>query len=354
MTARDGTEAREVTAGAALWGLLILAAALRLSIGTSGPGWPSGEGGAAVLALRADRLAVAVIVGAALAVAGVALQALLRNALAEPFILGLSTGAAAGMVGQRLIASALGFALGVGYGGAAVGAGVSMAVVYLVSRRRGVLDPLGLLLTGVVLSTINGALIMLAIHFRPDLLRVEMSQWMMGFLGDDAGGIGSWLLSLFGGQTEGMPVPWRLLVIALVTLIGLAWLSMRARAMDVATLSPGEAEALGVDLRRLRGLLFAVASGLAASAVVLAGPIAFVGLVCPHVARLMFGARHRALLWASALLGSTLVVFADTAGAWLAWRLGVGIVPLGVFTALVGGVAFLWMLRPHLGRGLES
>ncbi|MEL7088421.1 MAG: iron chelate uptake ABC transporter family permease subunit, partial [Planctomycetota bacterium] len=148
--------------------------------------------------------------------------------------------------------------------------------------------------------------------------------------------------------------PGRLVGIGGVTLAALTCLMYKARAMDVATLSAGEAEALGVDLRRLRVVLFVVASGLAASAVVLAGPIAFVGLVCPHVARLIYGPRHGALLPASACLGATLVVLADTAGAVLAWWLDVGVVPLGVFTALVGGVSFLWMLRPHLGRGMAS
>ena len=348
MTGPSNAKRRRAAAGVA--GVLLAAAALRLMVGTTAIGWSAPE----VLALRADRLVVAVVVGAALALAGVALQALLRNALAEPFILGLSTGAAAGIVIQRLLASALGLALGIGYGGAAVGAGLSMAVVYLASRRRGVLDPLGLLLTGVVLSTINGALIMLAIHFRPELLRVELSQWMMGFLGDDAGALGSWLFNCLDQDAVGVAFPWPLFLIAVVVMGGYLVLKFHARAMDVATLSASEAEALGVNLGRLRVHLFLVASGLAAAAVVLAGPIAFVGLICPHLARLLFGAGHSSVLIASAILGAALVILADTAGALLALWLHVGIVPVGVFTALVGGVAFLWMLRPHLGRGLEG
>lgn len=341
--------------GVGVLALFLCAAGLRLWVGTSAWGFPSGAGRWEVVALRGDRLITAAVVGVALAVAGVALQALLRNALAEPFILGLSTGAAAGMVGQRLLAAALGISLGLGGGliGAAVGAAASMAVVFLASRRRGVLDPLGLLLTGVVLSTINGALIMLAVHFRPDLLRVELSQWMMGYLSDDAGAAATWLWGWLRSDHVEFTVgtPWLLGVVASATGIGLAVLIGQARAMDVATLSAGEARALGVDLRRLRGVLFFVSSGLAAGAVVLAGPIAFVGLVCPHVARLMLGPRHRGLLWCSAGLGGALVILADTAGAALAKGLDVGVVPLGVFTAIVGGLAFLWMLRPHLGRG---
>ncbi|MBB6431234.1 FecCD family ABC transporter permease [Algisphaera agarilytica] len=352
MTTRDRPSDFKVLA--ALLGVFLLAAALRLLIGTSSLGLPGGDAGWEVLALRGDRLVTASLVGAALAVAGVALQALLRNPLAEPFILGLSTGAAAGMVGQRLLAAALGVSLGFGFGGAALGAGVCMMIVYLASQRHGVLDPLGLLLTGVVLSTISGALIMLAVHLRPDLLRVELSQWMMGYLSEDRGAVVSWgrgLLDRDAGWRVGLP--WVFFVVAGIFGLGLGYLLRQAKAMDLATLSSVEARALGVNLHRLRRGLFGVSCLLAAGAVVLAGPIAFVGLVCPHVARLLVGPRHRGLLWSSALLGATLVILADTVGAELARRLGVGVVPLGVFTAIVGGGAFLWMLRPHLGRGVE-
>lgn len=352
MTTRDCPSDFKVLA--ALLGVFLLAAALRLLIGTSSLGLPGGDAGWEVLVLRGDRLLTASLVGAALAVAGVALQALLRNPLAEPFILGLSTGAAAGMVGQRLLAAALGVSLGFGFGGAALGAGVCMMIVYLASQRHGVLDPLGLLLTGVVLSTISGALIMLAVHLRPELLRVELSQWMMGYLSEDRGAVVSWgrgLLTRDAGWRVGLP--WVFFVVAGIFGLGLGYLLRQAKAMDLATLSSVEARALGVNLQHLRRGLFGVSCLLAAGAVVLAGPIAFVGLVCPHVARLLVGPRHRGLLWSSALLGATLVILADTVGAELARRLGVGVVPLGVFTALVGGGAFLWMLRPHLGRGVE-
>lgn len=343
-----------IVVGVGLFGVLLAAVCLRLMLGTSAFGLPGGDARWDVLALRGDRLVTAAVVGAALAVAGVALQALLRNPLAEPFILGLSTGAAAGMVGQRLLAAMLGVSLGFGFAGAAVGAGGCMLIVYLASQRHGVLDPLGLLLTGVVLSTINGALIMLAVHFRPDLLRVELSQWMMGYLSSDGGAAVSWIAGLFKQDaTWSYAFPWLLLLVGGVSLLGFVLLWFYAKAMDVATLSSGEAQAMGVNLRRLRVALFGVSSALAAGAVVLAGPIAFVGLVCPHVARLIVGPGHRGLLWSSAMLGATLVILADTAGAVLAQRLDSGIVPLGVFTAIVGGLAFLWMLRPHLGRGVE-
>ena len=122
-----------------LLALLVGVAALRLMVGTSGFGWPGGADGGVILGLRLDRLCVAVVVGAGLSVAGVALQALLRNALAEPYILGLSTGAAAGMMGQWWIVGAWGLTLwpGLEHAGALAGAAASMAIVFAAGRRGG-------------------------------------------------------------------------------------------------------------------------------------------------------------------------------------------------------------------------
>ena len=247
---------------------------------------------------------------------------------------------------------------GLGSVGALVGAAASMGIVFAAGRRRGCgfrgsgfrgswfrggIDPLALLLTGVVLSTINGALIMLMHHLAgPRRLAEDLARWMMGSLSVEAGSLTGWWVR---GE-----VPWTLAVAASLTAAGYGLLQARGRAMDVATLGPDEAEALGVRLGRLRVELFVVSSVLAAAGVVLAGPIAFVGLVCPHVARLVVGPGHRALLPASAVLGAALVVLADVAGVGLAVAFGVGVVPLGVFTALVGGVAFLWMLRSTGGH----
>jgi len=340
--------------------LLLTAAVARLLLGTSGFGWPTSASGWAVLAHwsesvggwlglveppelpsagvaivteRLHRLALAAIVGTSLALSGVALQALLRNPLAEPYILGLSTGAAAGMMAQRLLFVQLGLTLGMSQAGALLGATATMAIVFIAGRRRGVIDPLGLLLTGVVLSTINSALIMMFNYLvGPGGLRDDLTAWMMGFLNQGA----AW-------PAVG--------AIAGVTLIGGLVLLGVGPAMDVASLSDSEAMSLGVRLQRLRAIEFAVASVLAAGAVVLAGPIAFVGLICPHSARLLVGPRHRPLLVSSAMLGATLIVAADTLSALLHLQLGVGRMPIGVFTAILGGPAFLWMLRPHLGRG---
>ena len=344
--------------------VLALVAVARLFIGSSGIGFPahlSDEALASIWRARLFRLELAVVVGAALSVSGVALQALLRNPLAEPYILGLSTGAAAGIMAQGMLFYALGLSLG-GYAldvatwvpgidddgigvwlnltispnqaGALLGAALSMFVVFLASRRAGIIDPLGLLLTGVVLSTINGALVMMLNYLAgPGGVRENLARWMMGYLNEGA-----------SHGTVGL--------VALLTLVGLVVLASAGRSMDIATLTESEAQSLGVHLSALRTLLFVAASVLAAGAVLLAGPLAFVGLICPHVARLLLGPSHGPLVVGAALAGASLILLADLASAVLAIASDVGMMPIGIFTAMVGGPVFLWMLRPHLGRGV--
>ncbi len=314
--------------------LLLAVAAMRLVIGSS-MGYPTGPHAADMLSERSYRLVLGLIVGVALAVGGVALQALLRNPLAEPFILGLSTGAGLGIMVQWWVVYSLGLSLGASYTGALAGASASMAVVFLASRRRGVLDPLGLLLTGVVLSTICGALIMGFNLLAGDGgVKTDVAKWMMGFI------------------NTALSTP-TVLAVGGVVAAGWCILMVMGRSMDAATLTDDEAHSVGVNLPRLRVVLFVLASVLAAGAVVLAGPIAFVGLICPHVARLMVGPRHLPLLLASAVLGATLIIAADIASSLIDLRYHLGLLPIGVFTAMLGGPAFLWMLRPQLGRGLE-
>lgn len=319
----------------ALLGVVLMCAGGRVMVGATTVGLPAGEAAGLVWELRLHRVAMAATVGAALAVGGVALQTLLRNPLAEPYILGLSTGAAAGVMAQSLLFYYMGIALGASHIGALVGAMASMLIVYAASRRHGVLDPLGLLLTGVVLGTINGSIVMLLNYLAgPGGLRDNLMRWMMGYLNEST-----------GETTLGL--------VAGVTLAGTVVLLMTHRAMDVATLSESEARSLGVPLAGLRTVLFVIASVLAAGAVVLAGPIAFVGLICPHLARLMLGPRHGPVLLASALLGASLIIAADMASAAIALSGRTGVMPIGIFTAMLGGPVFLWMLRPHLGRGVE-
>jgi len=309
---------------------LTLAAAvvLRLCVGESF-GWPEKS---IVFDLRIKRVILAAVVGVALAESGVALQALLRNPLAEPFILGLSSGAAVGVMAQGLLSYHLGRALGAPHLGATLGSLLSVTLVYLVAQRGGVIDPLGLLLVGVVVGTINGAIIMLLNYLvGPGGLRANLAQWMMGYLNEGASGRS-------------------ILIVAAIASFGLAELVRRGPALDIASLPDVEAESLGVGLPILRIELFVLASALAAGAVVLAGPLAFVGLIAPHIARLANGPAHRPLAFNAALCGAALVLLADCAAVWIGARFDVGMMPIGIFTATVGGLAFLWMLRPQLGR----
>lgn len=315
--------------------VLMMVLAGRLLIGSAAIGWPTGENARYVIDERVTKLILGLIVGAALSVSGVSLQSLLRNPLAEPYILGLSTGAGAGMMVQAYVLHLLtgSVAVGTNGGGALLGAAATMLIVFLAGRRRGVIDPLGLLLTGVVLSTICGALILMMNYLvGPGGIRDDIARWMMG--------------NLDGGASATT-----IRIIAGLTAAGFVLLLMHGKAMDVASSSDAETMSLGVNLPRLRMVLFAVASLLAAGAVVLAGPIAFVGLVCPHIARLALGPSHGPLLIGSAMLGAALVITADTASAALNLWLGIGLMPIGIFTAIVGGPVFLWMLRPQLGRG---
>jgi iron complex transport system permease protein len=285
-----------------------------------------------VMDIRLLRVVLACAVGAALASSGVALQGLLRNPLAEPFILGLSSGAALGIMAQMTLSYRMGQLLGPSHLGALIGALISGTIVFLASRRRGMLDPLGLLLVGVVLSTINGAIIMLLNYMTgPAGMREDLARWMMGFLNESV------------SSRE-------LLVVLAITLGGICVLAGRGRAMDVATFSDIEAQSMGVNLTRLRTLLFVVAGVLAAGSVVLAGPIAFVGLICPHFMRLLLGPGHRMRVISSAIAGAVLILAADIAA--VALDFGQGRLPIGIFIAMLGGPVFLWILRPHLGRGM--
>ncbi len=305
---------------------------LRLLIGES-IGWPTGEHAVDILEIRAMRMTLAVLTGAALALGGVALQALLRNPLAEPFILGLSSGAGVGVMVQMLLAYTLGMVMGPAHIGALIGAGASMAIVYAAGRRHGLIDPLGLLLVGVVLGTVNGALIMGTNYVVGSAgLRDDIARWMMGFLNEQIS------LPSVGA-------------VAAVVAGSLFALLAAAPSMDAASFSDAEAHSVGVNLKRLRAALFLIASALAAGAVVLAGPLGFVGLIAPHAARLLLGPSHRNLLIASAMLGAMLVLAADAASVLLDLLFNWGRLPIGIFTSLIGGPVFIMMLRPHLGRG---
>lgn len=271
-----------------------------------------------VVEVRLPRLVLALLVGGVLGLSGAVLQGLLRNPLAEPGLLGVSSGASLGAViaiyygfaASTALATPL-FALG--------GAGVTIAVALTLSRGGGTL---ALILAGVAVSTIAGAGISLALNLAPNpFAAYEIMSWLMGSLADR-----SWDHVVLAGP---------------LIVVGGALLLLTGPALDALSLGELQAESLGVDVRRTRWLaLVGSALGVGAATAV-TGAIGFVGLIAPHVVRPFVGHRPRATLVPATLAGAAIVLAAD-----LATRLAPvgGDLKLGVFVAAVGAPFFLWLV----------
>ncbi len=310
---------------------IAVAALLRVAIGPAASddgmrltfGVPAGE----ILGLRAQSVLSAALLGGALGLSGLALQVLLRNPLASPFVLGVSSGAGFGVALVLALAWSLSIpavAFGGEVAGAIVGALSALALVAWFGRAREAHDPTTLVLAGVIIGSIFSAGTMLLEQLIPYGLRGDLLAWMAGRLPE-------------------LPTQGALWTLATFAAAGLCALWFHAHALDVATLSDDEAVSTGVRLRRLRVTLFAIGGLLAAIAVAYAGPIGFVGLIAPHLARKLVGPRHADLVPAAALAGAALLVGADALRQVI--DLGTGRLPVGVVTALAGGPAFLWLLR---------
>lgn len=310
----------------------------RLTIGPLGFGFSSDE---AVASLRLLAACAAAVIGASLAVSGTLLQATLRNPLASPWVLGLTSGASLGVVLVIVSGGRLGGSIGEPIG-AVVGAFTALLLVYTLAKRRGELDPIALLLIGVMVSVCFGALTMLAQQFLPDRGLARFSRWMLGSISEET----HWGL---------------LLAIGLVTLAGIGIAVAIARKLDAVSLPDDEARSVGVEPNRLRAVCFGIAGVLTAGTVLLAGPIGFVGLVCPHLARMMVGARHGKLIIASALIGAAFVLSADLVSVgvsmWTASSesvISTGRIPVGIITALIGAPVFIGMLLTGARQKLSS
>ena len=275
-------------------------------------------------------LVSALIVGSALGVSGMGLQVLLRNPLASPWILGLSSGAGLGVMAIMFAEHSTGMTFVGGQTiGAVVGAIMSLVLVYALSRRRGGIDPMSMVLVGVVISVLCGSGIMIFQHLVPMGLRGSFTTWLMGSMPE----IESWQrLGILG---------------ALV--LGCTWLvAWWGPTLDAVCLSDDEATSVGVNLPSIRLRLFLVSSVLAAIGVILAGPIAFVGLIAPHGARLMMRCSHRVLTIGTAILGALLLIAADDVRQLVDF--GTGRLPIGIVTSIIGGLLFLVLLVRGRGR----
>ncbi len=282
---------------------------------------------ASLLELRAGRALVAFVTGGALALAGVLMQALLRNPLADPYILGISAGASVGALAALLLMAALATVEL-----AAVGGAIAVSLLLYLLARQDLRAGAGLgggtstlLLTGVVISSLCVALITLMLSIAPEGRLRSMVFWMIGDL-------------------AGAPVrllPW-------LVLGGALFYALRhARGMNVMALHADAAVTLGVHVGSLRRGLFFISGVLTASAVTSAGSIGFVGLIVPHACRFAFGPDHRVLIPAAVLAGGSFLVLCDTLARTV---VAPQQLPVGAVTALIGAPVFLYQLH-RLRRG---
>ncbi len=268
-----------------------------------------------VLELRVPRVLAAFATGGLLAVAGALMQVLLRNPLADPYVLGLSGGAAVGALGAML----LGLGTVVVSGSAFAGALLSTVLVFGLAHGTGSWTPTRLLLTGVVVAAGWGAVITFMLVIGPTERIPGMLYWLMGDL--------AYARS-----------PWPAVV---VLALACALIVPLGRSLNVLARGPLQAATLGVAVRPLEWSVYVAASLLTATAVTTAGTIGFIGLIVPHMLRLVFGSDQRIILPASALAGGTLLVLADTLARTL---IAPEQLPVGVITAMLGVPTFLYLL----------
>ena len=299
---------------------LAIIATLRLIAGTELQQWglPSDS---TIQSLRIHRIWTAIIVGSTLGIAGTLLQSLLRNPLAAPDLMGLSAGAGFAVTLTIFITGA---SLSVGGASlpALIGAITVLALVYTLSQRKGIIDPVTMILIGVITSVILGAATMLVASQMPDR-GFGTSRWMMGNLRQDLTNT-------------------HLVIASIIAAIVLAITLAQSKSYDAGALPVDEAKSIGLNISRTRITQLAGAGILTTISIILAGPIGFVGLVSPHIVRTLIGPRHRGLLIGSAIVGATMVVGAD-----LITRIiptNAGRIPIGVLTALIGGPLFLTLL----------
>ena len=272
--------------------------------------------------VRVPRVLLAFMVGGSLAAVGASLQALLRNPLADPYVIGISSGAALGASVAILFGVGLSvFGLSVLPFCAFLGALVSLFIVYRIAVSYRSFSIHTLLLGGVVLNAIFSALILFLTSLADPYKASGMYAWLMG--------------SLTGPNFQ------TVIVLAMYLVLGVGILVSQARSLNLLTLGEEAARSLGVEVERVKRVIFAASALLTGSVVAFSGLIGFVGLIVPHAVRLVFGADHRLLLVASGIVGGTFLMIADTVARTL---LSPTEIPVGVVTALVGGPIFLYLL----------
>lgn len=283
-------------------------------------GGAEGMNASVIRELRLPRAAAVFACGGLLALAGALMQVLLRNPLADPYILGVSGGAAVGALSAML------FGVGAWWvdGAAFAGALAAMLLVFGLAHGEGAWTQTRLLLTGVIVAAGCGAVVTLMLSLAPDARLQSMLFWLMG-------------------DASGARRPWPALVLLV---LGLVCVAPVARDLNVLARGDSAARALGVDVDRLRYAVYGLASLLTAVSVTLIGSVGFVGLIVPHLVRFVIGNDQRLLLPFAVLVGGTLLTLADTAARTVVAPMQL---PVGVLTALIGVPVFLILLARRPG-----
>jgi iron complex transport system permease protein len=277
---------------------------------------------------RAPRVALGGLGGAGLAVVGAALQALVRNPLADPYLLGISSGASLGAVAVLTSGAMLLGVVATPMVAAFVGSLVTLALVYTLARSGGRMTTIRLILAGVAVAYVLSAAtdLLLTLAADPDLL-ASIRFWTLG--------------SLAGAEWSSLPIP------TAVVLAGVLVVCSRARSLNLLFAGEEAAGTLGLEVHRFRAGMFVLVSIMTGVMVAVSGAIGFVGLMVPHGVRVLVGADHRRVLPASALLGAAFLITADVAARTVAAPQEI---QLGVLTALCGGPFFVWLLRRQARR----
>ncbi|MEQ3635161.1 iron ABC transporter permease [Alcanivorax sp.] len=310
----------------ALTALGLLALLLSVAVGSVSISlqdlWAVASGGGSdlhrelIMSLRAPRALAAFSTGGLLALAGALMQVLLRNPLADPYVLGISGGAAVGALGAMLIGGGLALVSGSAFAGALL----STLLVFGLAQGGGGWTPTRLLLTGVVVAAGWGAVITFMLTMSPADRLPGMLYWLMGDLSYARAPYAAWLVMI--------------LAVLLTLPLG--------RSLNVLARGPLQAAALGIAVKPLEWLVYVLASLLTAVAVTTAGSVGFVGLIVPHMLRLQLGNDQRIILPASVLAGGTLLTVADTLARTV---MAPEQLPVGVITALLGVPTFLFLLH---------
>jgi iron complex transport system permease protein len=328
----------------ALWSLSVLgsvllgALILGLTAGPSGLGVgeilsvladrdATGPAADIVLRVRLPRVLLGALVGACLAVSGVLFQAMLRNPLADPYVLGVSGGAALG----GILVLSLGSSIGLGYEAvppaAFAGCLITTALLYAIAGANARVSTTSLLLTGVVFNAFASAAIVFLASMAGLTEGASIFLWLIGSLSSIRTEVTGW--------------------VAMFLVLGLGATFPLARSLNLSALGGESAEQLGVDIDRQRRVVLIASSLMVGAAVSVAGMIGFVGLIIPHLLRLILGPDHRLLIPASAFGGAAFLVICDAIARTI---LNGRELPVGAITALAGGPLFLWLLRRYHQR----